>query len=79
VPLHGSRRQTDGVSRMERIWERPWGWVVPGGAPWKLGRRHGAHPPARSSLWVLLVWDVWSERVYNRARQRTIGERDRAE
>jgi hypothetical protein len=62
---------------MERIWDRPWGWVVPFGAPWKLGRRHGANPPS-SSLWVLLIWGVWSERVYNRARARTIAEKDHA-
>jgi hypothetical protein len=66
------------VSRMERAWERPWGWLVPGGAPWKLGRRHGANPPTRSSLCVLLVWDVWSERVYNRGRERTMAEEARA-
>jgi hypothetical protein len=64
------------LTRMERIWERPWGWVVPFGAPWKLGRRHAAQPPA-SSGWVLLIWGVWSERVYNRARARSIAEQNR--
>lgn len=62
------------MTRWERLWESRWGWIVPFGAPWKLGRRHGANPPAKSSLWVLLIWDVWSERIYNRARQRTIAE-----
>ncbi len=62
---------------MERLWESRWGWILPFGAAWKLGRRHGANPPAKSSLWVLLVWDVWSERIYNRGRERTIAEHGR--
>ena len=32
----------------------------------------------RTSVWVLLIWRVWSERIYNRRRQRTIEVRDRA-
>lgn len=61
------------LNRIERIWERPWGWVVPLGVPWKLGRRHGSTPP-KPSLWVLLIWGLPSERVYNRARARTVAE-----
>lgn len=63
------------TGRMERYWERPWGWVVPFGAAWKLGRRDGATERRRSPWEVLLVFDAWSVRVYERGRQRTIAER----
>lgn len=59
------------VSRLERYWERPWGWAVPGGAPWKLGRRDGGRETYAGS-W--LVWGVWGKVTYDRGRARTIAE-----
>jgi hypothetical protein len=60
---------------MERLWDRPWGWLVPLGIPWKLGRRDGRTGKTRSTLAILLVLDVWSIRVYERGRAVTVAER----
>jgi hypothetical protein len=45
---------------VDRLWESPLGWIVPGGAPWKLGRRDGPDQTLRGS-W--LIWGVWGERT----------------
>lgn len=66
------------ASRMERYWDRPWGWLVPFGLPWKLGRRDGLAGQRRSTLTMLLVFDVWSIRIYERARAQTTAEQRRA-
>jgi hypothetical protein len=65
---------TNKPSRLEPYWERPWGWLVPGGIPWKLGRRDGRAGRDRASLTVLLVFDVWSVRTYDRGRARSIAD-----
>jgi hypothetical protein len=53
---------------MESVWERPWGWIVPGGLPWKLGGRDGRTGRQESGLTIFLVFDVWSLRTYERGR-----------
>jgi hypothetical protein len=56
---------------VERLWDSPIGWVIPGGAPYKLGRRDGYDSTFFGS-W--LIWGVWGERLYDRGRRRTVSE-----
>lgn len=56
---------------VEALWDSPIGWIVPGGAPYKLGRRDGAESTLAGS-W--LIWGVWGERLYDRGRRRTVAE-----
>ena len=56
---------------VEALWDSPIGWIVPGGAPYKLGRRNGAESTLAGS-W--LIWGVWGERLYDRGRRRTVAE-----
>lgn len=68
---------------MEKLWklddqayESRWGWLMPGGLGWKLGRRDTTE---RERLWPYLVGltDGW---FYNAARERSVRERaERAE
>lgn len=60
---------------VENLWDSPVGWLVPGGAPYKLGRRDGADSTLAGS-W--LIWGVWGERLYDRGRRRTVAEAQKA-
>lgn len=68
------RQRGGDVTFWERQWEKPWGWLLPFGAAWKLGRRHAGSPRRDSWLMVLLVWDAMSVRIYERGRTRTLQE-----
>jgi hypothetical protein len=65
---------TGHVRRIESVWERPWGWLVPGGLPWKLGRRDGRTGREKSTLTIFLVFGVWSVRIYERGRAMSLAE-----
>jgi hypothetical protein len=60
---------------VESVWDSPVGWLVPGGAPYKLGRTDGADVTIDGS-W--LIWGVWGERLYDRGRRRTVEEQENA-
>jgi len=63
------RADSLGVNRFERLLDSPLGWVVPGGAPFRLGRKDGAQ---RTFAGSWLIWGVYGERMYERGRRRTI-------
>jgi hypothetical protein len=59
---------------MEPLWDGRWGWIVPGGLPWKLGRRDGRTGRQKSGLTIFLVFDAWSVGIYERARALSLTE-----
>lgn len=63
-----------GVTRMERLWDAPWGWLVPYGIPWKLGRRDGRNGCERSGLTIFVVFDAWSVSIYERGRAMSLAD-----
>jgi len=71
VPLSIGRGTLDDVTWFERLLDSRFGWVVPGGAPFKLGRRDGARRNLSGSF---LIWGVYGERMYDRGRRITMTE-----
>lgn len=59
------------MNRFERLLDSSAGWIIPGGAPYKLGRKDG-HDRTFAGSW--LIWGVYGERMYERGRHRTIAE-----
>ena len=64
------------ASRLEPYWERPYGWLVPGGLSWKLGRRAGRTGQARSYVATFLVFGVRGVGDYERGRAKSMAEQD---
>ena len=61
-----------GVNKFDRLLDSKFGWIIPGGAPYKLGRKDGTDSTLRGS-W--LIWGVWGERMYDRGRRQTVAEK----
>lgn len=59
------------MDRYERLLDSRIGWIVPFGAPYKIGRRDSDNRTLGGS-W--LIWGVYGERMYERGRQRSIAE-----